>query len=295
MKMDIACPVELLCFEQASFGEGRRQAYLTFLNESPQPVTAVSGRLYLLDAQRQPIEDRHVSFASFVAGAGAQFACTMALDDYPAFEDAEMVIERVTLDGEAPWTLNPARAKAYDPPVQPVGVSRNALIAIAGHDAVCFPRQEEGVWLCVCGRYNRWRWTACRRCRRERDMVFARLMPEQVMAAYEKQLQDNRRQQQPRMIVPGRQGSPQGKPPPPQPKKAPPPVPDRAPPRQKSAKAKGNWRAQLLSKQRTLTFAVCVVVVIMLAWGIVSIAGRLTRQSPGASQTPLTVDYLPPI
>lgn len=279
MKMDIACPVELLHFEQADFG-ARRQAYLTFLNESPYVITAVSGALALMDDEGIVLEERRIAFGGMQAKSGERFTCHLALDGFPPFEAAEMVAEEVAFaDDEPAWALNPVRLRDYAPPVLPEGPARNALIAIAGADAVCYPVQQEGQWVCVCGRYNRWRWPVCRRCRRERDRVLALYTPEMVEEAYEEKVAQDRRRP-PRVIVDGGQARQQ---------RRAQRVPQQAqrPPRQRVR----------VPVARLVTIAACVVVLGLAVWGVVTLSQRLPGNQPVQAEhtPPIVTDYLDPV
>lgn len=275
MKMDIACPVELLNIEQEAFGETRRQAYLTFLNEAPYPVAAVSGVLALLAEGGGLIEERRISFGGIGALPGARFTCHLALDGYPAFDGAEMVVEDVVYDAdEPPWALHPLRLRDYTPPALAEGPDRIALIAVAGEDAVCFPQQQEGQWVCVCGRFNRWRWPVCRRCRRERDAVLA-LTPQRVAAMYHEKL-DRDRQRPPKVIVDG------GKP--------------RAKAAERVAREKAPPREGVGG--RVATVAACLLVAGLLVWGVASLIGRMgggQGDVSGGQTPPIHADYLDPI
>lgn len=202
MRMDIACPTELIRVEHADYGNGRRQAYLTFLNESPFVITAISGQLALLDGGGMLLEETRVAFSDINTPPGREFTCHLAIDDYPDFYTAMMVVEDVLFDGEEPWALHPMRLRDYTPPVLADGPDRRALIAIAGDDAVCFAARQESTWLCVCGRYNRLRWTACRRCRRDRDATIAAFSPDAVRNGYATHVEVANRKPQ-RVIVDG--------------------------------------------------------------------------------------------
>lgn len=192
--MDISCPAELVGFERADFGEERRQAYLIFLNESPHVITAISGRLILQDEKGTMTDDQRVSFGQIRARPGERFTCHLELDEAPSFVDADVIIEDVVFDGEEPWALHPLRLKDYTPPALEEGPARNALLAVAGHDAVCYPAHVGDTWLCVCGRYNRWRWFACRRCRRERNATLEQYTPELVKESYDAIIEQEKRE-----------------------------------------------------------------------------------------------------
>lgn len=184
MLMDVGSPAELIRFEQTCFGQGRRQSYLTIQNEAEDTIVALSGHLILLDGAGKPVEERRVSLEDLSAPAGEAFTYHLALDGFPPFEDAKLRVETVDFLREAPWTMNAGRLMDLTPPELPAGRDRVALVAVAGRDAVCFPEKRRSLWVCVCGRFNRWRWATCRRCGRSRDEVFETLVPEEVRAAY---------------------------------------------------------------------------------------------------------------
>lgn len=272
MKMDIGTPVELIRFECTDFGAAR-QAYLTFLNESPRRVTALSGRLTLLDAAGAVVESRRTAFGHLRAEPGQPFVCVLSLDGCPVPASATVLVEDVVFEAEEAWSLHPQRLKEYETPALEDGPDRNALIAIAGHDAVCFPARQENTWLCACGRYNRWRWTHCRRCQRQRDATLADLTPEKVRAAHAARI-EKVRQAPPHVLMDGtRRGQ---SPPPSTPRKT------------------GKGRTQ-----RLLAIVAGCVVLIALIWGIVAMARRPSAQdrvpeATGQTQT-AAPDYLLPI
>lgn len=298
MKMDIATPAELMAFEQADFGDGRRQAYLTFLNEASFAITALSCRIFLLDEEGKAVEDRRESFGDLSVLPGARFTCHLALDGYPDFADAAVIVEDVLFDGEEPWALHPLRLKDYDPPLLPDGPERAALIAIAGEDAVCFPAQQDSMWICVCGRFNRWRWTTCRRCQRERGHVLEHFTPERVMETHRQRVQAAA-SLPPRVIVDGTEAG----------KRA------RAAAQQPAAPTKAKQKKQRPAKERPtrqppgratpnpdlihriVIILSCLVVAALLLWGVISLAGRLSQGSAPDSGTTVyhAPDYLDPL
>ncbi|MDL2317807.1 hypothetical protein LJC74_01765 [Eubacteriales bacterium OttesenSCG-928-A19] len=281
MKMDIACPAELLQVELTSFGGERRQAYLTFLNESAYVISAISGRLELLDAHGRLLEDCRIAFGDISAAPGERFTCHMATDAYPAFESATMMIEDVIFDSEEPWALHPARLKEYDLPALPEGHERNALLAIAGEDAICYPENQGSVWLCVCGRFNRWRWTTCRRCARDRDETLDHFSRERIQADYIER-ERAARQKPPRVIMDG-------------------PARRRAQTERErvtsAPKQDAPNRPSFSFRRHIPVIVLSVAVLAVLIWGAISLSSRMPQApsvnpSTGAS---LTYDYLEPV
>jgi len=192
MLMDIACPAELIRVEQAIFGGGRRQAYFTFLNESARVIAGVSGLCSFRDEQGDVVSKTRLSFDGLDGRPGKPFTCNLALDGYPPFTEAEMVLESVLFDDGETWEMNPSRLVDCGLPPLPDGPERIALIAQAGADAVCFPEKRDMLWICVCGRFNRLRWLSCRRCSRFRDEVLSAFHPEAVVARHAEHLSDAR-------------------------------------------------------------------------------------------------------
>lgn len=273
MKMDIGTPVELMKYEYTEFGSAR-QAYLTFLNESPHLVTALSGRFLLLDASGGIVENRRVAFGQLHADAGQTFACHLTLEESAAHATATMVVEDVVFDGAEPWSLHPLRLKEYEDPPLAEGPDRNALIAIAGHDALCFPQRQENTWLCVCGRYNRLRWSACRRCQRERDKVLTDYTQEKVLAAHAARIEKVRKAP-PYVLVDGAKRKNGQRMPSPQKKASVPP------------------------RQILLAVLGCMVI-IALVWGIIALTKRAPEeqdngQAPVNAAVTVAPDYLLPI
>ena len=200
MMTDITCPVELLSLEQAAFDQGRRQGYLKLRNEGAAPICLVEGTLALLDAQGAAAGRRPVRLEPSDAPPGQPFECRLALDEYPPFESALLLAERVAFADGSVWTPDPARMMDATPPALEQGPERVALVAVAGHDAVCYPERRDSLWICACGRFNRWRWHACRRCGRDRDETLSRLTPARVQAAYARFVALEQAEEQQRLI-----------------------------------------------------------------------------------------------
>lgn len=205
MLMDITSPAELLFAERAQFSGGRGQAYLTFLNESDRTIAGITGLMTLLGDGGAAIAKKRLTFDDLSAPPGERFVCQFALDAYPSFADVEMIIEGVAFaDGNA-WALNPGRLVDATPPVLPDGPERVALIALSGHDAVCYPERRDTIWVCVCGRFNRSRWLACKRCGRERDATLETVKPEKALSSHAQRVAKMREADKMRMRAEQRQ------------------------------------------------------------------------------------------
>ena len=271
MLMDIACPVELIRAEQTSFGGDCHVAYLTFLNESDRPIVTVSGRMTLRGENGQILDHLQVAFDSLTADPGETFTCHLTMDDYPPFASAEVSLEYVAFDAGEHWALHPRRLMDCTPPPLPQGPERVALVALAGHDAVCFPERRDTLWVCLCGRYNRWRWLSCRRCKRERDETLAVFTPQQVLSDYQEAVETLRAQDQERLVARAEETHTKKK---------------------QVAAQKEHRKRIALRERRFIALAATVLVVSLLIWGLLKLLGPSTgEQMPQATQaTP--IDYL---
>ena len=70
----------------------------------------------------------------------------------------------------------------YIPNNLPVSPALTKLKYAAGETAVGYPTEQDGLWLCVCGRPNPEEADICARCGRQKDMIFSRFSPEAVEA-----------------------------------------------------------------------------------------------------------------
>lgn len=185
MLMDISCLTEFRKIEQVHFSDGRRLAYLTFLNESDETIIAISGRLTMLDENGHVIERRRISFKNLKVKAREAYVCNLVLDDYPMFDDAHVSVESVSFLMQDSWSMDPDNYMNCKPPELSPGPERVALVAVAGHDAVCFPEQRDQYWICVCGRFNKKEWNVCCRCNRLRQKVFREFSKSAVLHSYQ--------------------------------------------------------------------------------------------------------------
>ena len=187
--MDLTTPVELYAVEVLRDSTGRAQAYFTFMNCAAASLRTLYATLTLLDDGGKSIGAFPLRCEGLDAPGHSRFTVCRAVDDAPAFSGARALVrEAVFADGSC-WRIDEGAVLDCTPPALAPGPDRVALVAVAGPDAVCFPQRRGNVWVCVCGRFNRLEWTACRRCQRGRDETLARYTPVRTHEAYEKKLE----------------------------------------------------------------------------------------------------------
>jgi hypothetical protein len=101
-----------------------------------------------------------------------------------------VTIDKVWFNDNAVWRRENSSSVEYTSNALPVSKALADLQFVAGETAVGFPSQQDGLWVCVCGRPNPDSEEYCARCRREKSLLFARYNQEAV----EKQISQREKQ-----------------------------------------------------------------------------------------------------
>lgn len=170
MKVDLNCPVELFSYElpTADF----EAVSLLLFNLAEKTVASVQVTLILYDMENELIS-RHMERVMDLNG---QSKATFVVDVPLSAEDVppatiEVVIEKVWFSDSFVWRRSNTALSEYE--LEPVTQSKalEMLKFLAGADALCYPREDKHLWICVCGRANPLMEPACRRCGRTHDDV----------------------------------------------------------------------------------------------------------------------------
>ena len=92
----------------------------------------------------------------------------------------EVIIEKVWYDDNDVWRRGKGALCEYTSNALPNGRNLELLRFVAGSNAVGYPENQDGVWVCVCGRPNPPYLHTCVRCQRSREQVFARYNKEAI-------------------------------------------------------------------------------------------------------------------
>ena len=187
--MDLTTPVELYAVEVLHDSTGRAQAYFTFLNCAAETLCTLYATITLLGDDGAGVGTFPLRCDGLQAAGHSRFTVCRAVDDMPPFSGARALVREASFADGSCWHIDESSVLDCTPPALTPGPDRVALVAVAGPDAVCFPHRRGNVWVCVCGRFNRMEWTACRRCQRGRDDTLARFTPERTHEAYEQKLE----------------------------------------------------------------------------------------------------------
>ena len=195
-KIDLTSPVEILACELPK--SDYAACDLTLFNLSGDQVTSVEATLTLQDENGEEIA-RVIHRARSLNGAPDKaFIMTIPTDSMTRARGWEATIDKVWFDNSSIWRRSRVSALTeYEPNDLEPSNALNNLRAIAGEDAVGYPSEQEGLWVCVCGRPNDNQVPVCARCGRSRAEVFTHCTQsavEQTLAAHESRLSEQRKQ-----------------------------------------------------------------------------------------------------
>ena len=179
MKIDLTCPAEV--WRAVLPGAERPACELTLYNLSDKLIVSVEVTLTLLDAAGEEIA-RVIHRAHDLHGLPEKpFGMLVPVEEKTAAPaSAEVVVEKIWFDDNSVWRRSKLPLSEYTPNALPNSRALENLRYIAGKDAVGYPQEQQGLWLCVCGRPNANGSRMCIRCHRNRTEVFANLNREAV-------------------------------------------------------------------------------------------------------------------
>ena len=177
MQIDFTCPAEVIRYTLPT--KERPVCGLMLFNLSDRMISSVEVTLKLLSAKGE--EKERLVFRARALNGRPRTAFQMPVPCTPTSADkAEASIDKVWFDDKAVWRRNNSELREYTPNDIPPSRSLTSLKYVAGQSAVGFPSQQDGIWVCVCGRPNTDSDTLCARCARSRDFVFSRFNREAV-------------------------------------------------------------------------------------------------------------------
>lgn len=178
MRIDLTCPAEIFRVELPT--EALPAAGLLLYNLSDRVIASVEATITLKDEKGQEREKVVYRARALNGRPHSTFRMSVPCPAEPENRSADALIGKVWFADNAVWRRNPAAETEYEPNALPISPALTALKYAAGETAVGFPSQQDGLWVCVCGRPNPDRAEVCARCRQEKAFVFARFNREAV-------------------------------------------------------------------------------------------------------------------
>ncbi len=195
MRIDLTCPVE--AWKVTLPDPEHPQCDVTLFNLSSLQVVSVEVTIFLSSEDGEETA-RLIHRGRGLSGApGRTFTMTVPVEGYVRAERYEITVDKVWYDNASVWRREKENMVEYEPNNLRRSTQLTALRSVAGEMASGYPRQQEGLWVCVCGRPNLDETTLCARCHREKAEVFARYNRQavaEVIKAREQELADRGRE-----------------------------------------------------------------------------------------------------
>ena len=178
--IDLSCPAEI--FRTAMPTEEVPAATVTLFNLSDRVIVSAEVLLRLLDEDGGETERLAYRGRALNGRPHSTFLMTVPCAPAEDLHSIDVIIEKVWYADNEVWRREPGKGIMYIPNNLPVSPALTKLKYAAGETAVGYPTEQDGLWLCVCGRPNPEEADICARCGRQKDMIFSRFSPEAVEA-----------------------------------------------------------------------------------------------------------------
>ena len=189
MLIDLTCPAEV--FQISLPSEEHSAAELSLYNLSDRVIVSAEITLKMKNDRGVELEKVKASKHGLNGRPHSVFPVSILCRAHPGTETCEVIFEKIGFSDRTEWIREEGRETEYTPNDLPVSKALTDLKFVAGETAKGFPDQQDGLWVCVCGRPNPDESPACARCRQRKETVFAKYNRDAVelkVAQREKQL-----------------------------------------------------------------------------------------------------------
>ena len=172
MLLDLTCPAEV--FQVSLPTEEHPSAEILLYNISDRVIVSAEVTLRLQNGRGVDLERVTTVLQALNGRPHTTFRAAVPCNAHPGTEKAVLTLESIRFNDHSEWTREEGRETEYTPNDLPVSKALTDLKFVAGETAKGFPEQQDGIWLCVCGRPNPDTVSACARCRAVKEDIFAR-------------------------------------------------------------------------------------------------------------------------
>lgn len=178
MKSDLTCPVEItkvtVSREQTEDTNEHEQivCLIEFFNLSKKVIDSLQMNIICFDKDGVRLGGRLVRAAA-TGEARERFSGAFMPEHVDGAVRVDASVEKVWFKDGVIWRREERNVREYTPNELPEGRELDRLRAVAGPDAAGYAREDDIVWMCVCGRANRTSDDVCIRCERKREQVLA--------------------------------------------------------------------------------------------------------------------------
>ena len=189
MLIDLTCPAEV--FQVSLPTEEHPAAECSLYSLSDRIIVSAGVTLKLQNDRGVDLEKISVTIRPLNARPHSSFRMSIPCNFHPGTEKAVVSFDKICFSDQTVWERIDGNETEYEPNDLPVSKALTDLKFAAGETAKGFPSQQDGLWVCVCGRPNPDSETSCVRCRQKKETVFARFNRDAVetkVSQREKQL-----------------------------------------------------------------------------------------------------------
>lgn len=166
MKLDLSCPIEVRGYTLTYSGT-KAEASVRLFNLSEHRIEAIEAIAKWRCGATNQVFASPFSVNRLHAAARDGFYVALTTDHLPSADSVELLFRRVRFEDGDEWCGGDGPFAEIEPLPAIESGDLDALRAIAGADAVCYPKQDSQTWRCVCGRINSNSTESCVRCRRD--------------------------------------------------------------------------------------------------------------------------------
>lgn len=194
MKIDLSCPVELYTYQLPT--EKAAECAFMLNNLSDKVVSSVQVAMVCYGTGQSLLYRQVERVQGLTVAPGGRFSIVIMPTRWEGVMSVDLMIEKVWFDDAVIWRRGTNPLTDYEPNTLKPSRMLDTLRFVAGPDAVGYPSEQQGVWVCVCGRANPRSSMLCSRCERQKAAVFASYSKEnidQLIAVHEQRLNDQAR------------------------------------------------------------------------------------------------------
>ncbi len=170
MRSDLTCPIEVEGVKVEN-SDGEILCVIDFLNLLDKTVDSVQMNIVCYDAQDHRMGGRLVRAVIYGGEPHARFTGAFLPDRVEGTVRVEATVEKVWFKDGIVWRRDERNVREYTPNILPEGRELDRLRSVAGPDAMGYAREEDVLWLCVCGRANPIDAQTCFKCGRDHQQV----------------------------------------------------------------------------------------------------------------------------
>ena len=196
MKIDLSCPVELWHFKLPTSVDPA--VYLHLFNLGHKAVNSVQAAFLCFNEKGEKLSRQVERVQGLSGDSRSAFEMRVLVEDGLLAASMDFIIEKVWYVDGTIWRRNINEMAEYTPNNLPEGRQLKELRQLAGADALGYPSDQGGVWVCICGRPNPSGSGECARCERDKHDVFTLYNAaaiEKIIIEQDNALEEKERQQ----------------------------------------------------------------------------------------------------